>query len=137
MNADGSDPRQVTGEGVGGHFMRWMNDSARILCRCPAGEARVAILPIAPGEAPVPLPKVKGGSHLSMSPDESLIADVLGHKTLWISPLDGSEPQKLFEFEDPLVRIDYPQWSPDGSAIVFDRFKPEGGDVWLMDGAGR
>ncbi|MGI9076154.1 MAG: TolB family protein [Gemmatimonadaceae bacterium] len=76
---------------------------------------------------------MKGGAHLSLSADERNIADVVGHKTLWISPAGGGEARKLFEFDDPLIRIDYPVWSPEGTAIVFDRFKPAGGDLWLLD----
>lgn len=131
MDAEGSNPRQVTREGGGGHFMRWLRDGSAILCRCRAGEARMAIFPL-DGRPPVPLPHVTGGAHLSMSPDEKWIADVVGHKTLWLSPVAGGTPEKLFEFSDPLVRIDYPVWSPDGTSIVFDRFKPEGGDVWIL-----
>jgi len=49
---------------------------------------------------------------------------------------DGVElgvPAKVFEFPDPSVRIDYPVWSPDGRWVLFDRFLPKGGDIWMMD----
>jgi Tol biopolymer transport system component len=59
--------------------------------------------------------------------------DVIGHKALWVSSLNGAKPEKVFEFDDPDVRIDYPVWSPDGHWVLFDRFKPKGGDIWLMD----
>jgi Tol biopolymer transport system component len=59
--------------------------------------------------------------------------DVAGHKVLWVSPLDGGSPEKVFEFDDPDARIDYPVWSPDGQWILFDRFRPQGGDI-LDDG---
>jgi Tol biopolymer transport system component len=32
------------------------------------------------------------------------------------------------------VRIDYPVWSPDGRWVMFDRFRPQGGDIWAMSG---
>jgi serine/threonine-protein kinase len=129
MKADGSGARQLTRDGIGGHFMRWMRDGSRILCRLPgAGVAIVAV----DGSAPTLLSHVKGGSHLSLSPDETHIADVIGHKTIWVSPVASGEPRALFAFEDPQIRIDYPVWSPDGGSITFDRFKPEGGDVWLL-----
>jgi hypothetical protein len=41
--------------------------------------------------------------------------------------------RKVFEFDDPESRIDYPVWSPDGRFVLFDRFRPRGGDVWVMD----
>ena len=82
---------------------------------------------------PEPLAEVAGGSHMSLSPDQSRIMDVIGHKTLWVSPLNGGKPEKVFEFDDPDVRIDYPVWSPDGHWVLFDRFRPQGGDIWMME----
>ena len=38
----------------------------------------------------------------------------------------------IFQFDDPEARIDYPVWSPDGKFILFDKFRPEGGDIWMM-----
>ena len=60
--------------------------------------------------------------------------DVVGHKTLWVSPLQGGEAAQVFQFEDPADRIDYPVWSPDGRWVLFDRFRPQGGDIWLLQG---
>jgi Tol biopolymer transport system component len=60
--------------------------------------------------------------------------DVRGHRTLWVYPVDGAPPRRVFEFEDPDIRIDYPVWSPDGRAVLFDRAAPRGGDLWLLDG---
>jgi Tol biopolymer transport system component len=87
----------------------------------------------AAGGEPEPTPEVIGGAHMSFSPDQALIMDVLGHRTLWVSPMNGGEPRKVFEFDDSDVRIDYPLWSPDGRAILFDRFQPHGGDVWAIE----
>ncbi len=74
-----------------------------------------------------------GGSHISFSPDRSRIMDVVGHKVVWVSPLNG-KPEKVFEFADPDSRIDYPVWSPDGKWVLFDRFQPRGGDIWELSG---
>jgi Tol biopolymer transport system component len=70
---------------------------------------------------------------MSFSPGQERIMDVLAHKTLWVSPLTGGSPEKIFEFDDPDSRIDYPVWSPDGRFVLFDRFRPRGGDIWVMD----
>jgi Tol biopolymer transport system component len=70
---------------------------------------------------------------MSFSPDYSRIMDVVGHKVLWVSPLNGSKPEKVFEFSDADVRIDYPVWSPDGKWVLFDRFRPQGGDIWMIE----
>jgi Tol biopolymer transport system component len=71
---------------------------------------------------------------MSLSPDESAIMDALRHQALWVSPLRSGHPEKVFEFEDTETRIDYPVWSPDGRFVLFDRFRPQGGDIWRMDG---
>jgi Tol biopolymer transport system component len=63
-----------------------------------------------------------------------VVSDVAGHQRLWASPLGGT-PDSTFAFDDPAVRVDYPVWSPDGHWILFDRTKPEGGDIWLMERA--
>jgi Tol biopolymer transport system component len=136
MAADGSEPRQLTNVGVGGHFLHWTHDGGAVIFRC-VGEGRPRLLRVpAQGGPPEELPEVAGGSHISFSPDGSRIMDVVAHKTLWVSPLRGGAPEKVFEFEDPDVRIDYPVWSPDGRSVLFDRFVPQGGDIWLMEGIG-
>jgi hypothetical protein len=82
--------------------------------------------------ATVDLPSVRGGSHLSFVPDESVMIDVVDHRTLWRSPLAGGAPEQLFAFDDPNVRIDYPVISPDGRWLLFDRLTPLGGDLWRL-----
>jgi Tol biopolymer transport system component len=133
MNADGSEPRPLTQVGVSGHFLRWTADGQAVVFRCPCGgQAQTLQAPLAGGD-PQPLAKVAGGAHMSFSPDFSSVLDAVGHKALWVSPLRGGEPVKVFEFEDADVRIDYPVWSPDGRLVLMDRFRPQGGDVWMMD----
>ena len=132
MNADGSSPRPLTNVGVIGHFLRWSRDGRQIFFRCPnAPGARTMTVPANGGDAE-PAAEVMGGAHMSLSPDESMIMDVVAHRTLWVSPLHGGEPRKVFAFDDPDSRIDYPVWSPDGRFILFDRFTPQGGDVWMV-----
>ena len=135
MNADGSNARQLTDVGLGlmGHFMRWQPDGEAVIFRSPAGGRPVTMKVRLDGSDPEALPEVAGGSHMSFSPDHSRIMDVIGHKALWVSPLDAGKPEKVFEFDDPDVRIDYPVWSPDGHWVLFDRFRPQGGDIWMME----
>jgi TolB protein len=133
MDADGSQPRELTNVGVSGHFLRWTADGRWIVFRCPGGGApRTMRVPLEAGE-PEPLAEVQGGAHMSFSPNGSRIMDVVAHKALWVSPLAGDTPERVFEFDDPDVRIDYPVWSPDGRWVLFDRFRPQGGDVWVME----
>jgi len=134
MNADGANPRQLTRTGVGGHFARWTPDGRFVVYECPcSGKKRFYRVPVGGGE-PQELPDISGGAHMSFSPDHSRIMDVVGHKVLWVSPLHGGTPAQVFAFDDPEVRIDYPVWSPDGKWVLFDRFRPEGGDIWVIYG---
>jgi Tol biopolymer transport system component len=132
MRTDGSEPRPLTRVGVMGHFLRWMDGT--VVFRCPAGGSPRSMRVGLDGGEPEPLPEVAGGAHMSFSPDRSRVLDVVGHKAIWVSPLRGGAPERVFEFADPDVRIDYPVWSPDGRWVLFDRFRPQGGDIWLMEG---
>lgn len=132
MNADGSNPRQLTTDGVDDHFLLWTADSRSIVAKI-RGTIRQIYLD---GSRSRDLPTVRGGAHMSFSPARSLIMDVEGHRTLWASPIDGGEPRRVFEFEDPDVRIDYPFWTTDGRWILFDRHKPTGADIWILNPQG-
>ena len=133
MNADGSGARQLTRVGVRGHFLRWNKNGDAIIFRCPFGDKPQTMQATLDGADPQILPEVSGGSHMSLSPDYTSIMDVVGHKTPWVSSLVSGKPEKVFEFSDPDVRIDYPVWSPDGKWVLFDRFRPQGGDIWMME----
>ena len=132
MNADGSGHRQLSRGGASIHFLRWTPDSSEIYYYTLAPRRGVMRISAAGGEAQ-PLPPVTGGAHISFSPDRSMIMDVVNHQELWVSPLEKGKPRKVFEFEDRDIRIDYPHWSPDGRWVLFDRLRPEGGDVWMME----
>src|SRR6266481_3824767 len=134
MNSDGSHQRQLSRIGVMGHFLRWSHDGEDVIFRCPCGGKPQTYQVSLQGGEPVPLnSEIAGGSHMSFSPHYSLIMDVVGHKTLWVSPATTGKPVKVFEFPDGESRIDYPVWSPDGKWVLFDRFRPQGGDVWAIE----
>ncbi len=134
MQSDGGGQRKLADMEVMGHFMRWLPDGRSVLFRSPN--------PAKPGiwaasiadDAPVFVCVPKGGSHISLSPDARLVMDVVDHKELWVTPLDGSAPYPVFRFDDPQIRIDYPVWSPDGRWILFDYVKPSGGSLWMIEG---
>ena len=133
VDRQGGAPRQLTRTGVAGHFMRWTPQDDGLYFRSVAdGGVRVMLMPLA-GAEPRGLPQIAGGGHISLSPDHSRIMDVLDHRVLWVSPLTGGEPRRVFEFADPTVRIDYPVWSPDGQWVLFDRVQPRGGDIWMLE----
>lgn len=133
INTDGSGERQLTRVGVRGHFIRWNKLGDGVVFRAVTASGwRVAQAPI-DGGALTELPHVIGGGHLSFNHAYSALADVTGHKTLWSSPVAGGAPEKIFEFPDADVHIDYPVWSPDGKWILFDRFRTVSGDIWMIE----
>jgi Tol biopolymer transport system component len=132
--ADGSVSHRLTNTGVTGHFMRWSEDGREVIFRCICGGKPATMRVPVDGGEPQPFAEMMGGSHISFSPDRSRIMDVVGHRVLWVSPVKGGKPEKVYEFPDPESRIDYPVWSPDGKWVLFDRFKPQGGDIWAMSG---
>ena len=133
MNADGSSPRALTRTRVVGHFLRWTRDGSAVVFRAAGNPSRTMRAPLSGGELE-PVGDIAGGAHMSFSPDYERIMDVVGHRELVVSRLDGGPPEKVFEFDDPDARIDYPVWSPDGKSVLFDRFRPQGGDIWMMEG---
>ena len=133
MNADGKDARQLTDVSVMGHFLRWNAAGDGVIFRCPGHGKAQTLEAFIDGREPKLFCEVAGGSHMSLSPDCLRVMDVIGHKTLWVSPVKAGQPEKVFEFDDPDVRIDYPVWSPDGRWVLFDRFRPQGGDIWMME----
>ncbi len=134
MNADGSDQRQLTRIGVTGHFLRWSRDGDSVFFRCPCGGKPQTYQVSLRADDPVPInSEIAGGSHMSFSPNYSLVMDVVGHKTLWVTPATTGKPVKVYEFPDGESRIDYPVWSPDGRWVLFDRFRPQGGDIWAIE----
>jgi TolB protein len=133
MDADGANSRQLSKTGVRGHFICWTKDGKAVVFRGEGpGGWTIFEAPI-DGSAPVEIPNVRGGAHLSFGPNFDTLMDVSAHKALWVSRIGKGEPEKIFEFPDTDVRIDYPVWSPDGKWVLFDRFRPEGGDVWMIE----
>lgn len=132
MNFDGSNARALTTCGASGHFMRWTPDGAHILFRRGSGEPRLMRVAL-DGSESVEMPPIAGGAHISLSPDGKRLMDVINHQELWVSPLENGSPRTIFAFDDPDVRIDYPVWSPDGAAVIFDRLRPQGGDIWMLE----
>jgi len=134
ITPDGTELKRMTTVGASGHFMCWTPDSRSLIFRTGGpGPPRIHSLPVDGGDL-VRLPDVSSGFHMSFSPDRTLILDAIGHKSMWVHPVEGGAPRKVFEFDDPDIRIDYPAWSPDGTWVLFDRVAPQGGDIWLLEG---
>jgi Tol biopolymer transport system component/predicted Ser/Thr protein kinase len=130
---NGERHRRLTNIGVSGHFMRWMPGGGYVVFRSPQGPSGQIYQIAADGGDPEPFVVVHGGAHISFSPNYDAIMDVVGHKKLWVTAVPDGDARLVFEFDDPDVRIDYPVWSPDGRWVLFDRTKPSGGDIWLIE----
>jgi TolB protein len=133
MGPDGRDQRRLTTVGVFGHFVRWTADGRGIVFRSEGMQIMIYRVAVDGGEL-TRLPEIASGAHLSFSRDGSVAIDVRGHKALWAYPMDGRPAYRVFEFDAPEVRIDYPVWSPDGRWVLFDRAAPLGGDLWMLEG---
>ena len=134
MNADGTGDHQLTRVGIRGHFIMWNKGSDSMVFRADTASGWKVMQTLIDGSSAVELSNIKGGGHLSFNPSYSHLMDVSAHKTLWSSPVTpGGVPEEVFTFPDADVRIDYPVWSPDGKWILFDRFRPEGGDIWMIE----
>ena len=113
--------------------MRWTADGRAVvfLGHTPEG-GRPIRLDVGTG-AMTQLPHVASGAHMSFSPDRSRILDARTHRTLWVHPLDGTDPYQIYDVGEPDMRIDYPVWSPDGKWVLFDHASPRGGDIWQLE----
>ncbi|MBI4410714.1 MAG: PD40 domain-containing protein [Gemmatimonadetes bacterium] len=131
MNADGSEQRRLTTTGVTDHVMLWVGRTVVYTVRAQEGTEQLQV-DVETGNTR-PFARVRGGAHMSSSRAGTHILDVDGHKVLWLSPIRGGQPTRVFEFEHAEVRIDYPVWSPDGRWVLFDRLEPTGGDVWILE----
>lgn len=106
-----------------------------------SGWDNVYLLPSAGGD-PKPLThgQWEDGSP-KFSPDGKSLAIVssrgdLEATSIWITPVNGSEPHKLAQLQQAGVESD-PQWSPDGKRIYFHRSSPlESTDLLSADLSG-
>jgi Tol biopolymer transport system component len=68
--------------------------------------------------------------------NEAYILPAISHRRIWLIAADGSTERQLTKtgFED-----EHPQWSPDGSYILFARMHDRSAQLWLMraDGSNR
>ena len=62
---------------------------------------------------------------------EAVLDSTTGTSSIWLYDI-ARKVRTRFTFST--TDQTSPVWSPDGRWLIFDRFKPEGGDVWIADG---
>jgi eukaryotic-like serine/threonine-protein kinase len=116
MDADGSNQRQLTHDGVRSVRPQVSPDGRQIIYAC-AREGRTNIWQMdADGTNPKQLTDGKSNSHPHFSPDGKWVVYVsqdYGNATVWRMPLGGGQPVRL---SDPTANL--PVVSPDGKQIA-------------------
>jgi len=102
------------------------------------GWDNVYVLPVAGGEPKALTHGEWEDVSPKFSPDGKSIAVVssrgsLEARSIWIAPINGSEPHRLARIQDAGLESD-PEWSPDGKRIYFHRSSPvESADLAFVD----
>lgn len=137
MDADGTDVRCVGGKGNGTEWPAWSPDNSTVVFARRSDLWSVDVDATVP--TPVNLtntPNVDEG-YPSCSPDGSLIAfdrNSGGHTAIFVMGPDGEAPEGL---TDGSLTTHDPDWSPDGTQILFQLYPTAGTNVLaLMDADG-
>ncbi|MFC1636199.1 tetratricopeptide repeat protein [Planctomycetota bacterium] len=96
----------------------------------------IKTIPVEGGEPTILVGKVKSGYHsqLAYSPDGSKIAHNVGAEgKIWITPLDGGEPEELRTGLPEDTRLLGFGWSPDGEKIAFVGTTGGEAEFWLIE----
>jgi Tol biopolymer transport system component len=137
MNADGTDPHNVTNNPAEDEAPMWLPDGSKIVfysSRSPAGY--YAMNP--DGSNPVRLDQIPADAYeLDWSPDGGRVTFTKASQ-IWVMNADGSNQVQLTRGS----RYEYgtPAWSPDGRKIAYTSYETESGygfsEVFAMDADG-
>ncbi len=138
MNADGSNPRQLTSTSSGELYSRFTPDGSSILYMNWTGESHLWRVP-RNGGPPVELSDgtKNNDSYPDMSPDGKTLAFVRseGDKArIHVASPDGTGVRRLLDEQSTL-----PRWSPDGQWILYSPERSVRGGVYIVhpDGSGK
>lgn len=132
---EGGPPRQITFDKEGMGFPSWSPDGKLLAVEAIRGDS-TDIYVVKPGESPVQLSHVPGQNWpYSWSPDGDKIAFAAGRggvwNVRWISRATGEEKQ-LTSYTSANHYVRYPDWSPDGKAIVYE-YAEITGNIWVLE----
>jgi Tol biopolymer transport system component/DNA-binding winged helix-turn-helix (wHTH) protein len=132
---EGGPPRQITFDNEGMGFPSWSPDGKLLAVEALRGDS-TDIYVVKPGEPPVQLSHVPGQNWpYSWSPDGDKIAFAAGRggvwNVRWISRSTGAEKQ-LTSYTSSNHYVRYPDWSPDGKAIVYE-YAEITGNIWVLE----
>ncbi len=136
MNADGSNPRRLTGGGFD-QMPTWSPDARRIaFSGGGAGNGEIYVMN-ADGSGTVRLTNSPGNDWMpAWSPDGRTIAFASerdGTSQIYVMDPDGSNVRRLTD--DP-VRAEFPAWSPDGRRLAFTSHRDGNGEIYVMNNDG-
>ena len=139
--AEGGEPRQITSDGVRIYGLAWDADSENLFFTSFRGANQTNLWRTAASENGEPQLIAVGGVNLqdlAVSPDGKTIAFVeeLADENIWeFIPGDAARQAR------PLIRstrADHsPQYSPDGTKIVFASERTGNYEIWLADADGK
>jgi Tol biopolymer transport system component/DNA-binding winged helix-turn-helix (wHTH) protein len=128
-------PRQITFDAESMSWPSWSPDGQQIGVEAIRGDQDQVYL-LKPGGQPVQLTHAKGQNWMgSWSPTGRQLVIPAFRKGVWnlwvVSTIDGSERQ-LTPYTRPNHFARYPDWSPNGSAIVYE-YSETSGNIWTLD----
>jgi Tol biopolymer transport system component len=137
MNADGSDPRNLTNNDAENYLPAWSPDGSQIAFRTNRDASKEIAVMNADGSDQHNLTDNDAGDGgPAWSPDGSQIAfysDRDGNEEIYVMNADGSDPRNLTNND---AGDSDPTWSPDGSQIAFVSDRDGDWEITVMNADG-
>lgn len=128
-------PRAVSGDGVSVGYPAWSPDERFLAVEVKDGNSMQAgVIDVATGRLRL-LTRERGQAWVrSWSPDGSRVAAAALRDGLWslrAIDVESGRPEIIHTVESPRVFVRYPEWSPRGDVIVFERGEMRG-NIWTL-----